>query len=268
MVAALVIGDNHPASEPNLAEKAPVAERPAPPVTSPHSGSMLPDHAISDLMPGDISTYRLEQLCGNSFLAGESDSSQPLDRLIASLPTSPVRSQREAALHQLSGRCEAVFQESGRDLRARHLADALRQAANGTAAPPSFAIKLLLDRGNVDAARQRLVEAILRHDPVDWVELSSDAPVFPSATDPEKSRRRFAALGLAACDRSIDCGPSSLLALQLCAFQGFCVGTVTDRVIPSLGYSVDDLAPELTQIRTRSAGNLSELADFLLGNFD
>ena len=237
---------------------------------SPRSVVRLPDNrraqteaALHAGDPTDPNAFRLQQMCGNTFFADEGTSPRPVDRLIQSLPDSGVRSLREAALRELDIRCDTAFPLNQRpDIK--QLRDALRNAANGLATPPAQAIKLMLDRGDLQSAQQRLVETISARDPVDWAELAIAPPAFPFESDGETQRRRFAALGLVACDRSVQCGPSSMQALQLCAFQASCVGTVTDRILPLLGYSKEMLIADADEIRKRLPSHPSRLVQFLL----
>lgn len=213
--------------------------------------------------PADPAAFRLQQMCGNNFFAIGGATLRPVDRLIRSLPASDVRSLREAALRELDVRCSAAFPSNQRpDMK--QLGNALRNAANGMVTPPAQAIKLMLDRGDLKSAQQRLLETLSARNPVDWTELAIEPPAFPSESDGETQRRRFAALGMVACDRSVECGPSSLQALQLCAFQASCVGTVDDRVLPLLGYSKEMLSADVNEIRRRLPSDPSRLVQFLL----
>jgi hypothetical protein len=46
---------------------------------------------------------------------------------------------------------------------------------------------------------------------------------------------RDAALAVVACDLGLDCGPGSLLAIQLCAMHARCSGDVIDRTLADFG---------------------------------
>ena len=234
--------------------------------------------AVHGTDPTDPTAFRLQQMCGNTFFANEDATPKPVDRLILSLPASDVRTLREASLRELDKRCNSAFPLNQRpDMK--QLGNALRNAANGMATPPAQAIKQMIDRGDLKSAQQRLLDTIAARDPVDWAELAIEPPEFSVETDietqsemqnetqNETQRRRFAALGLVACDRSVECGPSSLQALQLCAFQASCVGTVDERILPLLGYSKEMLTADADEIRMRLSSlpsHPSRLVKFLL----
>ena len=175
---------------------------------------------------------RAFQACVPAFLPAAEQSPSP-DPLIAALPPGH-RAERAAAYRSMFARCQAMLATG----RVSVLATAATLAADGTNEDPGARAQEAALAGRLGRVDALLSEALNAADPAAVASVSGLAARIVRARDPEERNadavRRAqavdAALPLVACDLGLDCGKRSLVALQLCAAQGWCEGDVPARL--------------------------------------
>ncbi len=189
--------------------------------------------------------------CVPAFLPAASETPSP-EPLIGALPAAQ-RAEREAAYRSLFARCRG-FLGDGRSALER-----TQQQLQGDfeAFEPGLRAREDLLAGNSARIESLVSQGLTASDPAAVVSLSGVGARLalqrdPDGADAALARRASAvdaALPLVGCDLGLDCGATSLGALQLCALEGACSGDLPSRWAQRDGIGLD--APEIRQERER-----------------
>jgi hypothetical protein len=184
--------------------------------------------------------YRAWSACFPAFLSA-SGGMAPLASLTASLsPSDPVATRRADALRELWGRCKR-FSDLPHD---KLIAETQRQRdawMTGRAHSPGDSAAQAHMQGDSGEGLRIARDAVASQDPyaIDslkdfvihyWWDLNDTHPDQRI----DRPDLRALAFGIAACNMGLECGPSSLTAVQQCAATGACAGDAVDRYMQSL----------------------------------
>ena len=159
------------------------------------------------------------------------------------------RDERKDAVQALFDRCRSFLVPP---LDAADIVGTAERTVNGDLATPGVSARWSLIRGDRAAAEAMVQRALASKEPYALQSLSgvsillmneNSGGLDAGATD--------AALALLACDLGAACGPDSLLALQLCASEGWCEGTARERMLARIG-TVDPQEIEKERARLRA----------------
>lgn len=210
---------------------------------------------------------RAYNACLPAFLPTEGQTASP-ENLIDALPADQ-HAPREAAYRALFARCHRMVSETRSSLD--RIRVALASDAGNT--PPGIRAQERLLAGETIHVEALVAQVLTSGDANEVADLAGIAGKLayssPSGATPADAERALvtdAALALVACDLGRDCTAQSLWALQLCATEGLCNGTVAERLV--VRHTQAGIAPEavvqrrvelLDAIRAGTAGELFRL---------
>lgn len=188
---------------------------------------------LSSARPTERSlAYEIWTTCVPTFMGG--DSHQPsLDRAVSGLPVAKQYDLQRRAYADLYNQCAPFFID-GNDVLIAQSGQLAALHANGQMSTLASRAKVALSLGDRDESLAWAESALTSRDPQEIFDLagltgaSLKIPKTPS--DEIEAAARDAALALAACQMGLDCSAGSLVALKLCAFEGFCDGDGTHRI--------------------------------------
>ena len=210
---------------------------------------------------------RAYNACLPAFLPTEGQPASP-ENLIDALPADQ-HAPREAAYRALFARCHRMVSKTRSSLDRIRVA----LAADAGNTPPGIRAQERLLAGETTHVEALVAQVMTSGDANEVADLagiagklaySSTSGATPA--DAERALVTDAALALVACDLGRDCTAQSLWALQLCATEGLCDGTVADRL--AVRHTQAGIAPEgvarrrvelLEAIRAGTAGELFRL---------
>lgn len=224
-------------------------------------------HKASNNASERYTAYRAWTACFPTFVSPNGQLAS-IDALTHALPKDGKLVDRENAYRAIQARCLS-FSYMSRD----EMLDANRnqQAAHnrGDLMSPGEQAEKFLTEGNKESALKTMHDIIAAGDPYaisslrefvnQFIVLQVDAQAVHSDERPDL---RSLAFTLAACHLGLECGPTSLSALQLCASMGECVGSVADRYLQALPNQADRdaVAIETRRVLTAiGAGDLKAL---------
>jgi len=184
--------------------------------------------------------YRAWTACFPTFISAEGEPAN-LVRILNTIPPSDANANaRRDAQRSLYQRCAGFF-KMNRDtmlLTTQVQQDGWNRGAS--LAPGELASKLLRDGETEQALKlaRRVIEsknayavASLQEYVHLWLVLKRDAS---DARSGERADVVALSYAVAACQLGLECGPTSLTALRLCANSGQCEGSATDRMLNAL----------------------------------
>ena len=168
-------------------------------------------------------------------------------RVLNALPVE-YRPARGPAVEALFQRCQSFFVQP---IDIAEIVRNAQRATNGDLATPGAAARWSLTRGDRAAAEAIATQALASRDAYALQSLAGLSLLFMNEQSAGKEPATIdAALALLTCDFGAACGADSLLALELCANEGRCIGTARDRMLARVG-ARDDSAVEREHARLR-----------------
>lgn len=198
--------------------------------------------------------YRAWSACFPAFLGADGRPSK-VDTFVRAMPEGRANNAlRIAAYTALRKRCEGFFFMSTDEIvhTTQRLADLVRKGDVASAGELSLKYQL---EGTTDRALDIARNAVQAKDGYSIASLQEfvhrmlgkriEDGLAPSS---ERTDLRGLAFAIAACDYGLDCSGESLTALQLCANNGQCDGSLTDRYVQGLVNTPDrDLVMQMAR---------------------
>jgi hypothetical protein len=272
--AALLVYLFAPDDRPSLATSAVQVERPIPPPPPPPPPKLVRRAAAGPDGPNDrlghardfkaiYMRYRESQnpieralagrayrACFPAFLPPHGQSPSPAHVLNA-LPAEH-RDERRAAVEAMFERCKSFLVPP---LDMAEIVRTAERTVNGDLATPGASARWSMIRGDRAAAEAMVQRALVSKEPYAVQSLSGLSLLLANeGSGGVDVRATDAALAVLACDLGAACGEDSLLALQLCASEGWCEGTARERMIARVG-AADPKAVERERARLLSLFN-------------
>ena len=208
--------------------------------------------------------WRAWSACFPTFISA-SGAVPTLDSVTRALPENASNhAERIEAYRALMGRCKA-FLDLPRDRLVMHTEQLKGAALSGTLDAPGDAARRLQTQGKTAEASAIARATVASGDA--WAIGSLRDFIFARASDTDsgdqssvrlRSDLRALAFSIAACDLGMACDANSLTAIELCAKQGQCGGTVQDRLLQVLPDQADrdavvrEAASVASAVRTRN----------------
>lgn len=185
--------------------------------------------------------YEIWTACVPTFMGG--DSHKPsLARAVSGLPVAAQYDRQRKAYADLYNRCAPFFSDAN-DVLVAQTGQLAALQANGQMSTLASRAKVALSLGDRNESLAWAESALSSHDPQEMFDLAGLTVSFlkipKTRTDEIEAAARDAALALAACQMGLDCSAGSLVALKLCAFEGFCDGDGTNRIRSRFGQTGD-----------------------------
>lgn len=192
--------------------------------------------------------YEIWKTCVPTFMGGGSQRPS-LDRAVSGLPAAAQYDLQRKAYADLYNQCAPFFSEAN-DVLIRQSGQLAALQANGEMSTLASRAKLALSLGDRDESLAWAESALASRDPQEMFDLAGLTVAFlnipKTRSDEIEATSRDAALALAACQMGLDCSAGSLVALRLCAFEGFCDADGLDRIRRRFGHSADRSSPAAT----------------------
>jgi hypothetical protein len=193
---------------------------------------------------------RAYRACFPAFLPPRGQEPSPVHVLNA-LPAEH-RDERRAAVEAMFERCKSFLVPP---LDMAQIVSTAERTVNGDLATPGASARWSMIRGDRAAAEAMVQQALNSKDPYAVQSLSGLSLLLANESSGGVDvRATDAALAVLACDLGAACGENSLLALQLCASEGWCEGTARERMVARVG-AEDPKAVERERARLLSLLN-------------
>lgn len=213
-------------------------------------------------LPGDRArAFQIWMTCVPVFV-GSGSQLPSVERATRGLAVTASYPLQLTAYAELFARCKQFFTEQN-ELLAEHTTRLISLHAKGEMTTVAARAKVALSLGNDEEGLLLATAALGSNNPYEIFELAGLAgallKVPISQIDQAESAMRDAAVVMGACQIGLDCSASSLVALKLCAFEGFCDGDGTDRLRSKFAGGLDSSMLDARVIKLVSdlkAGNI------------
>ena len=212
--------------------------------------------------------YDIWMACVPTFMGA--DSHKPsLDRAVRGLPATEQYDPQRKAYSDLYSQCAPFFRDANDELIGESGRLAALQAT-GQMSTLASRSKVALSLGDRDESLAWAESALASRDPQEIFDLAGLTAAFlnipKTQSDELEATTRDAALASAACQMGLDCSAGSLVALKLCAFEGYCERDGTERIRHRFGQSVDRASVDaiVTKLTSGSSAENIRAREYLL----